>query len=365
MNFSEEILKSEEKAIFKLRSLYSAWGYEPYKMSKFEEYDLYVRNKSFLVSDNIITFTDTDGKLMALKPDVTLSIIKNTRDGEMRKMYYNENVYRVSDPSRSYKEIMQTGLECIGDIDTYSLAEVLLLAEKSLAAISDDFVLDVSHLGITSTLIGLSHFSEKGKKRLIEIIGEKNIHGLDALCREENVDEYNTRRLKKLVECYGKPFDVLSKLRTFLVEEEFSRDLDELEEILSSISSRSIHLDFSVVSDMTYYNGIVFKGFVNGIPTSVLSGGQYDALMKRFGRASGAVGFAVYLDMLDTFSQTPEYDVDTVILYTDDTPLSSVLSQVDKLAKDGASVRAMKNVPEKLKYKTLLKMTKEGIQNAR
>ena len=71
-------LKREEAAVYRLRGLYEAYGYSQYKMSKFEEYDLYVQNKSFLVSDHIITFTDTSGKLMALKPDVTLSIVKNT-----------------------------------------------------------------------------------------------------------------------------------------------------------------------------------------------------------------------------------------------------------------------------------------------
>ena len=73
----EKLLKSEERAIFNLRSLYRKYGYAPFKMSKFEEYDLYVRNKDFLVSDRVITFNDTNGKLMALKPDVTLSIVKN------------------------------------------------------------------------------------------------------------------------------------------------------------------------------------------------------------------------------------------------------------------------------------------------
>ena len=51
------ILKHEERAVFALRSLYRNYGYAPYKMSRFEEYDLYVRNKDFLVSDQIITFS--------------------------------------------------------------------------------------------------------------------------------------------------------------------------------------------------------------------------------------------------------------------------------------------------------------------
>ena len=84
MNPSEYPLKREERVLFTLRALYQRYGYAQYKMGKFEEYDLYVRNKDFLVSDGVITFTDTDGRLMALKPDVTLSIIKNTRDLENR-----------------------------------------------------------------------------------------------------------------------------------------------------------------------------------------------------------------------------------------------------------------------------------------
>ena len=104
MNPSDFSLRREERVLFKLRDLYRLSGYAQYKMGKFEEYDLYARNKDFLVSDGVITFTDTDGRLMALKPDVTLSIIKNTRDREncVQKVYYSENVYRISGSTRSF-----------------------------------------------------------------------------------------------------------------------------------------------------------------------------------------------------------------------------------------------------------------------
>ena len=87
-------LREDEKATLRLRALFARYGYRPYRMSKFEEYDLYVRNKSFLLSDHVITFTDTDGKLMALKPDVTLSIVKNSKasEGGLEKVFYNEKV---------------------------------------------------------------------------------------------------------------------------------------------------------------------------------------------------------------------------------------------------------------------------------
>ena len=123
----------QEKVIFGLRSLYRGYGYNQYKMSKFEEYDLYAKNKDFLISDSVITFTDTNGKLMALKPDVTLSIIKNMKEPGtgVQKLFYNENVYRVSKGNQSYKEIMQVGLECIGDIGEADILQVLTLAVKS------------------------------------------------------------------------------------------------------------------------------------------------------------------------------------------------------------------------------------------
>ena len=73
MLIDDRVMNGQERISFRLRSLYSEYGYERYRMSKFEEYDLYSRNKDFLFSEGVITFTDTNGRLMALKPDVTLS----------------------------------------------------------------------------------------------------------------------------------------------------------------------------------------------------------------------------------------------------------------------------------------------------
>ena len=159
-NFSLSFL---ERVTFSLRQLYSGWGYKHFKMSKFEEYDLYAKNKDFLISDSVITFTDTSGKLMALKPDVTLSIIKNRKDNcdTISKVYYDENVYRVSKGTRTFKELMQVGLECIGKIGDYNIAEVLTLAVKSLKTISDDCVLDVSHLGILMDAVDSLHPADR------------------------------------------------------------------------------------------------------------------------------------------------------------------------------------------------------------
>ena len=101
---------NEETAVMELSRLYSKYGFRHYKMSKFEEYELYSQNKDFLIGNTVLAFTDTNGALMALNPDVTLSIVKNSNDTfiEPEKVYYSENVYRV-DKGTHRSEIAVSG----------------------------------------------------------------------------------------------------------------------------------------------------------------------------------------------------------------------------------------------------------------
>lgn len=368
MNISKSTLKSEEKAVFTLRSIYDKYGYSQYKMSKFEEYDLYVRNKDFLTSDSVITFTDTNGKLLALKPDVTFSIIKDSIDkaGYIQKLYYNENVYRVSQKTHSFKEIMQVGLECIGDIDDYCLYEVLLLAAKSLKSISESCVLDISHMGIIASILDTLDLSKSQSNEILEYIGEKNAHQLAAALENYGVDTKNASLLKELAGIYGNADDVIKRLEPILSERCANESFMQLKRIIELFDDEDlkdiIRIDFSVINDLKYYNGIIFKGFIEGIPASVLSGGQYDKLMKKMKRKSGAVGFAVYLDMLERFgAEQREYDVDTLILYSADSDLKTLKKTSEKYAENG-SVLALKTPDKNLKYKTLIEIDGDEVK---
>ncbi|MBR4893070.1 MAG: ATP phosphoribosyltransferase regulatory subunit [Clostridia bacterium] len=295
------ILEKDELIIYTLRKLYKEYGYKKYRMSKFEEYDLYVSNKDFLISQNIITFTDIDGKLMALKPDVTLSIIKNTKDNknEVTKLYYNENVYRASNASHSFKEIMQVGVECIGEIDSNCICENILLAAKSLSLIKEDYILDISNLGIIEKIIDSFNVTSNLRKSILKAIGEKNKEALYEIDIDDKLREY----IKTIISTYGPLYETINKLK----DEEFYPLIKEEIDLMTAISDnlmkngmdKRVRIDFSVINNMNYYNGIAFKGFINGVPGGVLSGGQYDKLMDKMGKKSGAIGFAVYLDMLD------------------------------------------------------------------
>ena len=206
----DKCLKRDEQAILLLRKLYQSYGYQPYKMSRFEEYDLYVRNKDFLVSDQVITFSDRRGKLLALKPDVTLSIIKNAgKSADTQRVYYNENVYRVDPQTRAFREIMQTGLECIGNLSTLDVAEVVLLAAQSLGKLGEHFVLDISHMGLVGGILRNSGLSQEGQELAMQYLHQKNSHELRRLCQRENCSD---EMLLALVLSDGTPSVVFEKL---------------------------------------------------------------------------------------------------------------------------------------------------------
>ena len=319
MNIDYSVLRGEEAIVFALRSLYRKNGYTLFKMSNFEEYDLYVRNKDFLYSDRIITFTDTNGRLLALKPDVTLSIVNNSRDeaGVVQKLCYNESVYRASDFANGFKEQMQVGIECIGDLCAQDILSVPLLAAESLKTISENAILEISHLDILSGIMSSLDIRPESREGILRCISEKNPHVLLSICTSEGIDEQISSALSGLLSLYGTCSETVPELKNTadalsgaVSEEGLARvrsAISSLEDVASSFEQAGLEdmlrIDLSVTSSLKYYNGLIFSGFIPDIPNAVLSGGQYDSLMKRIGRKSKAIGFAVYMDELERLDE--------------------------------------------------------------
>ena len=367
MNINDSVLKSEERAILTLRSLYRRFGYSSYNMNKFEEYDLYVRNKSFLLSDDVITFTDRSGKLLAMKPDVTLSIVKNTTDADsgVRRLCYDESVYRVPKGDHAFREITQVGLECIGDIGALHTAEVLFLAAKSLSLISEQFVFTVSHLGILSAVLDGAGIAQDAREEFLRALGEKNLDGISYLARYYGLADDAVRALLLLVTAHGTPSEVLPQLATLPLGESGRSALRELCDMMQALESRfpkhTVFIDFSVIGDMTYYGGIVFKGYISGIATSVLSGGSYDPLMRRMGKKSRAIGFALYLDLLERLSfGEKDADQETMLICDEGVSSSLLLDTMQALTEQGGTVRFVKEMPEAVECARILRLTKDG-----
>ncbi len=299
---------------------------------------------------------------MALKPDVTLSIIKNGTDSKkgVQKVYYDENVYRVSKGTKSFKEIMQAGLECVGEVDDYAILEVIMLAIKSLEIISSEYVLDLSSLDILNSIFDKANLGASARKQIIFYLSQKNVKGVESVLESEGVLEYDAKLLKSLVLTYGSPKKVKKMLAEFELDESTKNAVDKLFDLVDDLDKLGLgdklNIDFSVVNDLNYYNGLVFKGFVSGLANSILSGGQYDKLMQKMNKKSRAIGFAVYLDELSKLkSQTKEYDVDVAIEYGG-APKKQVLELVDKFIKEGKTVLAEKQIASTVRCKEIIKL---------
>lgn len=340
------VLRPDEKYVLDLRALFESAGYSRYRMRRFEKYDLYLENRSFLGEGNVITFSEPGGALLALKPDMTLSIVKNSRlSGEGReRVYYTENVYRTQDGS--IREIMQAGVELIGDVDLCATAEVVALACRALQELDRDCIVEISHMGIVSSVIGMLPEEDETRKKAAAYLASKNVGAISALCEGKGVAQSLTQSLCALSTLYGTFGEVLPTLRGIVgAANESYRELEALGEVLEKCGyADMLRIDFSAVNDMEYYGGVIFRGYVPGVPRAVLSGGRYDALVTKFKKSGGAVGFAIYMDLLEHYFPDREEGQKAILLYGESDDAARVLAAAQSLRDAGHKVSVQRSV---------------------
>ena len=306
MEFSLANLQPKERASFALRALYEAAGCRKYHMGRFEEYGLYQENRSFLSSEQVITFTDLDGRLLALKPDVTLSIAKTAQPapGETLRYYYHENVYRPSAESHTFKEISQMGLEMLGAVGEAQVQQAVCLAARSLDALGADWVLEVSHMGYLFGLFDALGVPDAACAKLLEKLREKNAHELRAAAGAAGLADAAADILCSVLSLCGSYADTLAKAAALCRNDAMRAAVAELEALAVPLEKAGgvIRLDMTLAGEMEYYNGLVFQGYLKALPRPLLKGGRYDLLMQKFTPGAGAIGFAIYLDELDRLS---------------------------------------------------------------
>lgn len=191
------------------------------------------------------------------------------------------------------------GVECLGALERADVNQVIVLAARSLAVISSDTMLALSSLDILSEALDSLGLTTQQRARAQQYMAERNAHELVRLSREAGATDDATSRLLALLRLPADIADALDRLR----ELGFSAALiDELASAVQALQDAGFAqmscIDFSLVNDTAYYNGLVFQGFAAGVPRAVIMGGQYDNLLVKLGRNLRAVGFAVYMDGL-------------------------------------------------------------------
>ena len=150
------------------------------------------------------------------------------------------------------------------------------------------------------------------------------------------------------------------ELRALAATEAELAAADELEDTVRVLASfgcvGGVNIDLSITCDTEYYNGLVFKGYVPGAPSAVLSGGRYDSLMRKLGKDEQAIGFAVYLNLLERLGGAePEYDADVLLIPDGETP-EELAGMVRELTDSGRSVRVQSGAAPSLRCRTVMKM---------
>jgi ATP phosphoribosyltransferase regulatory subunit len=342
-------------------------------MRRFEEYGLYLENKSFLKSENVLTFTNPDGELMALKPDVTLSIVKHARRERegIERVYYQESVYSYSAVNREVAEIEQMGIEAMGDADGYVVSEVVRLAVESLKLIGLPYVLDVGHMGFTTALLDGAGLTPGQQAQVLSMIRRKSAHELEAYLAQQRIGTDDAARIVQMTKLAGPFAAVYPSALNLSKNEQTSAALGELKALYDTLdaadAAEALRLDLSMLNELDYYNGIVFQGYMQGAPRAVLSGGRYDLLMRRFGKQADGIGFAVYLDELNrVLSDRRALDADILALYGEGDDVSLLHQAVFDLAAQGLRVITSKGKkPDDLKVGKTLRFAQGKLEEVR
>ena len=337
----ENIFRQDEALIYALRQLYQSYGYTYYRAGRFEEYELYARNRSFLKGDGVLTFTNPDGRLMAARPDVTLSIVRDYRGKDLQKLCYNESVYRPG--AGGFQAIAQTGLECLGPVDLLQQCEVLMLACRSLKQTGFPYRLDLSHMNWLDGLLG-EDISEADKMDVIRAVSRKNESELDQLLQALPLPEERKEALSRAATSYGRADDMLKLMEGQICNEKTQKACDELRKLTEGLKlfepDAEAWIDLSMTDDSHYYSGLVFHGMLRGIPEPVLLGGEYDHLMRRMGKQGRAIGFAVYLNLLERYGTAKEDMADVFLRIQDSDRTEDVIAAIEAIRKEGLSVFA-------------------------
>ena len=334
-------LINENSIVSNLINIYERFGFKKIKLSKFEDYNLYNNNKDFLQTEHILTFMNLNGNLKSLRPDVTLSIVKKIlkdNEKETQKIYYIEDIYKIV--SNEYEEIPQVGVEIIGKLNNYSNLEIISMAIESLKSINKNYILEISNIDFISAIFDEINLEENLKIEILNNIYLKNKHDLEKLLNK-NVDCKYKKYILSFVELLGNYKYILKKLKSLIINKKMQKSYEELKslsfvfELYNNFDK--ILLDFSIESQLGYYNGIIFKGYIKESNDIILSGGRYDKLLNKFNSNKNAIGFAIYMDKLYEKNKTSDF-IDILILYKSGDE-NILLNEVRKFMNKNKKVR--------------------------
>jgi len=281
-------------------AVFESWSYEEVITPSVDYYDLFEHGMGPAEAQRGFRFTDNDGRLLALRPDVTSSVARVAatlladRPRPLR-FCYAAPVFRQQPQSHAEwrRENTQLGCELIGASGKQADLEVLRLAAEILARLDLHFCVTINNVEFFNGVAAELDLDLSNRERLRRLIDTREAAELERFLKDP--------ALAQLTQLTGKR-DVLQAARRLVDNERSAAALQSLEDLWLEIESLglqdSFEIDLGDIPSLDYYTGLSLKIFVHGAGSSIGRGGRYDGLTGNFGRAEPAVGFVLNLDAL-------------------------------------------------------------------
>lgn len=292
-------------------AVFNGRGYEEIVTPAIDYYALFERGMGHAEAHRAFRLPDTDGRMLALRPDVTSSVARAAATlfaGRARplRFCYAASVFRQRPRSHAEwrRESKHAGCELIGagspeaDVEMLSIAaealERLGLRRRGAARIT------LNNVEVFNGVAEQLALDAAARERMRQVIDTRNESELRAF-----LSSYAPRltahdeQLFQLASFMGRR-EVLAEARRLINNRRSNVALDALEKLWEAIEARGLtevfEIDLGDMSGLDYYTGLVFKIYVEGAGTRVGSGGRYDDLTANFGHPEPAIGFVLDLD---------------------------------------------------------------------
>lgn len=295
-----QIRRSVEDTAMKI---FADRGYEEIVTPTVDYYSLFDHAMGHSESHRAFRFTDKDGRLLALRPDVTSAVARAaatlfaSRERPLR-LCYVAPVFRQEprSPAEWLRETTQIGAELIGCNSSEADIEVLQLVSQFLQSLDLEFLITLNHAEVFN---GLTQFNNAGPvDELRWLIARRNTAELRSFLQKHDAVEESLIQLTRLT---GKG-QILDQAKHLITNRRSQDGLDYLKELWKQIAELNLagycEIDLGDVSPLDYYTGLTFKIYVMGAGKSLGSGGRYDGLTASFGADEPAVGFVLDLDAI-------------------------------------------------------------------
>ena len=289
-------------------SVFEGWNYEEVITPSVDYYDLFEQGMGQREAQRGFRFTDNDGRLLALRPDVTSSVARmaatllSERPRPLR-FCYAAPVFRqqAQSPAEWRRENTQLGCELIGAGGKPADLEILRLAAEILSRLNlqSRYCITINNVEIFNGVAAQMNLTPAAREQFRCLIDTRAAAEL-----QQFLQDYDSRE----GHAFSQPTQltgtrkVIQTARQLITNARSVAALDSLDELWTEIESLGLQdlfeIDLGNVSSLDYYTGLSLKIFVHGAGTSVGRGGRYDGLTGSFGRAEPAIGFVLNLDAL-------------------------------------------------------------------